>query len=85
MHQAKRKGLIVSYDPIPDADLKALYEKTNCSYCGKETKREDRTIDHVVPLAKGGPHAIANLAMACFSCNSSKQDKDLQEWVSQRE
>lgn len=32
-------------------------------------------IDHVKPLAKGGPHMLANLRPACRSCNTSKQDR----------
>ena len=33
------------------------------------------TIDHVVPLAKGGEHSWANVKLAHFSCNSAKGDK----------
>lgn len=33
------------------------------------------TWDHVKPLAKGGPHMLANLRPACRSCNSSKGAK----------
>lgn len=32
------------------------------------------TIDHVVPLSKGGQHTRANVQCACLGCNSSKQD-----------
>ena len=31
-------------------------------------------VDHVKPLAKGGPHCLANLRPICGSCNSRKQD-----------
>lgn len=30
------------------------------------------TADHVKPLAKGGPHILANIRPACVSCNSRK-------------
>lgn len=33
------------------------------------------TVDHVVPLSKGGQHTRDNARCACLSCNSSKQDK----------
>lgn len=33
------------------------------------------TIDHLVPLAKGGDHSRANVATACFHCNSVKGDR----------
>ena len=32
-------------------------------------------MDHVKPLAKFGPHILANIRPACKSCNSSKRDK----------
>ena len=32
------------------------------------------TVDHVVPLSKGGEHTLANVRCCCLGCNSSKQD-----------
>ncbi|WP_203620386.1 HNH endonuclease [Streptomyces sp. SID8499] len=39
------------------------------------------TVDHVIPLSRGGQHAEGNLVPACKSCNSSKGDKLLIEWL----
>lgn len=33
------------------------------------------TIDHIVPLAKGGTHQPTNCRTACFSCNTAKGDR----------
>ncbi|RZT87473.1 5-methylcytosine-specific restriction endonuclease McrA [Pseudonocardia sediminis] len=33
------------------------------------------TLDHVIPLARGGSHTMANLRTACFSCNCLKSDR----------
>jgi 5-methylcytosine-specific restriction endonuclease McrA len=30
------------------------------------------TLDHVIPLTRGGAHTASNLRVACRSCNSSK-------------
>lgn len=49
-----------------------------CAYCGVYTKAIQ--MDHVVPLSRGGRHAIGNVIPACASCNSSKKDKFLVEW-----
>jgi 5-methylcytosine-specific restriction endonuclease McrA len=38
------------------------------------------TIDHVVPVSRGGRHSIGNLVPACKSCNSSKRDLLLVGW-----
>ena len=48
-----------------------------CRYCGAT---ENITVDHVVPLSRGGKHEQANLAPACSSCNSSKGARTLDEW-----
>ncbi len=44
-----------------------------CSYCGKT----GGTIDHVVPLSKGGSTGAENLTASCASCNSKKNNKSL--------
>ena len=48
-----------------------------CSYCGKT----GGTIDHIVPLSKGGDHHWSNLLPCCRSCNSSKRDRDVFEFM----
>ena len=39
-----------------------------CWMCGGAFEH----VDHVKPLAKGGPHILANLRPSCGSCNTSK-------------
>ncbi len=65
---------------ISAQDVRKLFESTNgrCVYCGAKTKL---TLDHVVPLSRGGIHALENLVGACFSCNSSKGNKLTEEWL----
>lgn len=38
------------------------------------------TLDHVTPLAQGGHHVAGNVRTAHYSCNSSRQDTDPDEW-----
>ena len=53
-----------------------------CAYCGGKSHE----IDHVIPLVRGGKHAIGNLIQACESCNSRKNSKLAIEWkASQRD
>lgn len=53
-----------------------------CYLCGKEIdqdvrghRREAGTLDHVIPLSRGGPHTRANLHLAHFGCNARKGAK----------
>lgn len=54
-------------------EMKALF-KHRCAYCNR--KPRVLTMDHVVPLIKGGHHTAANIVPACQSCNSRKNDGD---------
>ena len=47
-----------------------------CFYCGDEAT----TIDHRVPLSRGGSHWPANLVPACRRCNSRKNVKPEREF-----
>lgn len=44
-----------------------------CLACGDVNQMV--TIDHIVPVSKGGTNSIDNLQPLCGSCNSSKADK----------
>ena len=47
-----------------------------CAYCPNPAD----TIDHVVPLVRGGTNHEGNLVPACRACNSSKGGYLLVEW-----
>jgi hypothetical protein len=46
-----------------------------CEYCGLAQDVQEATfhVDHVVPVAAGGPTVIENLALACVSCSLRKE------------
>jgi 5-methylcytosine-specific restriction endonuclease McrA len=48
-----------------------------CAYCGAPGPLQK---DHIIPITRGGRHAIGNLLPACKSCNTSKGNRLLSEW-----
>lgn len=57
-----------------------------CQLCGRPVMRivtgynpRMATVDHIVPLSRGGPHTIDNCQTACMMCNATKQDKLMSE------
>ena len=51
-----------------------------CHYCGREVGARSLTLDHVVPLIRGGTSVRANVVPACKDCNSAKQSLLPWEW-----
>lgn len=46
-----------------------------CAYCEQpESEVGALCLDHVYPLARGGPNDAANVVPACAGCNSRKRD-----------
>jgi len=41
-------------------------------YCGTGLGLENATLDHVIPLSRGGSHQPGNLVAACHACNQRK-------------
>jgi 5-methylcytosine-specific restriction endonuclease McrA len=48
-----------------------------CFYCGSTN---NLTLDHVIPLSRGGRHSIGNLVSACNLCNATKNTRLIVEW-----
>jgi 5-methylcytosine-specific restriction endonuclease McrA len=52
-----------------------LRDEHTCQYCHKRFSEKRLTIDHVVPISKGGRHEWTNVVTACSACNNKKGDK----------
>lgn len=44
-----------------------------CHYCGGKFTPEEITMDHIVPVSRGGKSAKGNIVAACKPCNSKKK------------
>jgi 5-methylcytosine-specific restriction endonuclease McrA len=52
-----------------------------CYLCGEWMSIHESSLDHVVPLSRGGSHTYANVKLAHRVCNSRKGKKLLAELV----
>jgi 5-methylcytosine-specific restriction enzyme A len=44
-----------------------------CHYCGKKYSAGELTMDHLVPVARGGKSTKGNVVPACKKCNTEKK------------
>jgi 5-methylcytosine-specific restriction endonuclease McrA len=47
--------------------------RCRCYYCGKSLPSHRLTMDHIVPLARGGKSKKGNVVPACKDCNNKKK------------
>jgi hypothetical protein len=86
-----RATWMANYAPILEEDIKALLEASDyrCTYCGIEVyKGKNLEYDHKIPICRGGPHTIENLAVACSKDNRRKgrmTDTEYKEQLKQKE
>jgi 5-methylcytosine-specific restriction endonuclease McrA len=52
----------------------------HCHWCGGQFPPEELTMDHVIPIARGGKAARNNVVPACRECNSRKKYLLPMEW-----
>jgi hypothetical protein len=74
--RARRAGVIV--ERVSRAAVFSR-DRLTCYLCHRQCVAEARppephaaTLDHVVPLCRGGAHTYANVRTACWGCNEAK-------------
>ncbi len=50
-----------------------LFRKGVCHYCGGHFPESELTLDHIVPVARGGRSTRGNLVVCCRACNQAKK------------
>ena len=84
------------FDGVDDADLRREKDKARklrksrwwqqklsagtCYYCSKSFKPKELTMDHIVPMARGGRSTKDNLVACCKECNNKKKTLLPMEW-----
>lgn len=51
-----------------------------CYYCGRKVKPQELTMDHLVPIIRGGKSRKGNVVPACKECNEKKKYMLPLEW-----
>lgn len=63
-----RSGTKVSFKEIRDL----ISVPHHCPYCKEVIQLKDISLDHVIPLSRGGKAHMSNLQPTCFKCNRTK-------------
>lgn len=51
-----------------------------CYYCSSRISPKELTMDHIVPVARGGRSTKGNVVPACKTCNNAKSQLLPMEW-----
>lgn len=85
MKQATSKNIVSDVDEKIDYyNIKenriSLYERDGytCYKCGKLLTRWDATLDHILPISRGGKNTRDNLITCCLLCNSRRRNKEVE-------
>ena len=83
-YRSRCRNYGVYYDPSVTRAKVIIRDNGICQICGKVCDENDLrwgslgpdfpTLDHIIPLAKGGTHTWGNVQCACAICNSDKRD-----------
>lgn len=56
-----------------------------CVYCNVTLSHKTATIDHIVPVSKGGSRgSVLNMVLSCVECNQVKADRPVKEFLKEK-
>ena len=76
---------LLAFDRLPRQEVKFsrgniyLRDGNRCQYCGRKFASSELSLDHVVPISRGGKSTWENVVCACLPCNVRKGNKLLSE------
>lgn len=91
---SRRRARLSAVEVHQNVSIESVRERDGdgCAYCGipvwfGETwpgdlfYRMQATLDHVIPISRGGGHVMDNIKIACRDCNTRKYNKTPDEWL----
>ncbi len=82
--RAPRVIVLIHYDRTARHEVKFnrknifMRDSNRCQYCGRRRPTRELSIDHVIPLSRGGKSVWENVVCACLPCNSRKGSRPLE-------
>lgn len=73
----KRRAAKYANGPVESIDLETLFKRDKgiCGICKEECTMNEGSIDHIVPISKGGAHTWNNVQLAHLPCNIRKGNR----------
>ncbi|MEK5426963.1 HNH endonuclease [Cytobacillus sp. FSL R7-0680] len=70
------------YEVLDDLTVEQIIEVFEffdgvCAYCEGKFEQSQLSMDHIIPLSKGGANTQSNIVVACQSCNKRKHDREI--------
>jgi 5-methylcytosine-specific restriction endonuclease McrA len=76
--QARRRAKRMSAKAETFTSKMIFYRDENiCHLCGKKVTTHSRSLDHLIPICRGGPHTRWNVATAHTLCNQRRQARQI--------
>lgn len=83
LRRSRKLGADGSYGP---EDVQRMLQTQNglCNGCACDIRLK-YTVDHMMPLSRGGSNWPSNLQLLCKRCNSAKNNRSMEEWLAIKE
>jgi len=79
---SRHRRIAAASDGTAGSAIAGLLRGSRCLYCNARLADiQDKRVDHMHPVALGGSHSAANLALACDPCNARKGAMPFVDWL----
>ena len=58
-----------------------VHDNEKCLYCNKRLTNKNVTVDHIVPISKGGNNTQVNMIVCCKKCNNERGDMSYKNYM----